>query len=203
MFKKNSAIESQIESEFESFLTTCGNEKLLTVDSGIVIDTFLLFHPSPRPLIKKLIQRRRIEDLVLLSLTMPAAAKNMLQSKKTMSEAEGAQRFGQVFKLLTDESVEFSDFIEELSTKQNREALVQLQNACHSLMKAYSEANFDADEYLSQHPDSFSIMMDWYLIYQLISSNADPVVLETGFEKAMNLTWGLRELLSSYRIKNK
>jgi len=203
MFKKNSAIETKIESEFESFLITCGNEKLLTVDSGIVIDTFLLFHPSPRPLIKKLIQQRRIEDLVLLSLTMPAAAKNMLQAKKTMSEAEGAQKFSQIFKLLSDESVEFANFIDEMSSKQDREASAQLQNACHSLMKAYSEANFDADEYFSLHPDSFSIMMDWCLIYQLISLNADAVVLEIGFEKVMNMTWGLRELLSSYRIKNK
>jgi hypothetical protein len=201
MGKNSSDAEAKIEAEFESLLRKCGNEKLLTVDSGVSINMLLLVHPSPRPLIKTVIQRRRIEDLVLLLLTMPAAANNVLRARPNMKEADSAHKFTEVYKMLSEESVAFDKFIDEMSSTQNREAVVELQNAANALMIAYSEAGFDADRYFSQHPNVLSIMMDWYLVYQFLSASSSPNYPKEEFETAMNLIWKIRDLLANYRIK--
>lgn len=203
MKKNNLTSEVDIETEFELLLVKCNNQKLLTFDSGGAINVLLFIHPSPRRLIKMVIHRRRIEDLVLLSLTMPQAANNVFQVRPKLKQADISKKFVEIIKTLSEESLEFDKFMNEMSSKQDREAVVQLQNATNGLIIAYAEDGFNAATYFSKHPDVLSIMMDWYLVYQLLSASADTNYPREEFETAMNLIWDIRDLLASYRIRAK
>lgn len=122
------ASTTEIDKEFESLISKCDNEKLLTIDSAEAINLILIVHPSPRNLVKLVITRRRVEDMILISLTLPRVGKYLLASRPKLKELDIAKRILGISRMLGEESVEFANYAKlELNREQQLSLRMQPQ----------------------------------------------------------------------------
>ncbi len=192
------ASTTEIDKEFESLISKCDNEKLLTIDSAEAINLILIVHPSPRNLVKLVITRRRVEDMILISLTLPRVGKYLLASRPKLKELDIAKRILGISRMLGEESVEFANYAK---LELNREQQIKLANAAADVSRAYAEEGFDAPKYFLKHKDAMSLWMDGYLIANLFTTSTSNNFSREELETAMHWLWGLRELMAIYSAR--
>ena len=197
MSDSNSISIPDIERIIRSKLTEHSNNKLLNIKTGVTIYSFLLLHPSPQVLIKKIVDERCVEDLILLFLVMGVATNAVLRERPMINKNDLLERADAINQMIRQESLIFDNFAKSLSDFQKNLGKTKL--LVDDFVAAYEKKNFDVSDYISSHRDLLSLGVDAYLLSLVIT--AQKKASDEELNNLINAVQELRLALVNYRAK--
>jgi len=189
---------SNIEMIIKSKLTEHSNNRLLSIDTGITLDSLLLIHPSPQKLIKMIIDQRCTEDLILLFLVMGIAGNIVLREKPMINRNDLLEKTDAIInQMIRRESPDFDNFVKSLPNFQKN--LTKTKMLVDGFIAAYEKKNFDISEYIASHRELLRLEVDSYLLSLVIT--AQKKATEKELQNLINAVQEMRTVLAIYREK--